>query len=171
MYLPLHLHLHPSLLSCPSLSLFFSYPFLLFSLLSSSILFHIFFSSRCFCVACSVFCCVVAVLLCVAVCCGVLCCVVFCSVVFCCVLFCCVLLCSVKCVVYVWRVGCAVWCVVCNAQKPVCRFKTRPCERSKRLRVNREHVRMFKRMRTCCRFTRRRFQFSHGVGVRQKKRV
>ena len=71
----------------------------------------------------------------------------------------------------VWCVVCLLVCVwsVCNAawhagKPPVCRFKTSPCVRSKRLRVYRQNARMLNR---CARFAGthpRRLECTH-VGV------
>ena len=59
-------------------------------------------------------------------------------------------------------VWCGVWCVVvfgvwCGTQK-----KT-PCVDSKRPRVYRHHARMCQNMRALCRYTRGRFESTHGV--------
>ena len=51
---------------------------------------------------------------------------------------------------------------------PVCGFKTSPCVRSKRPRVNRHHAHMFQHMCAWCRHARRRFECTHG-GVLEAK--
>ena len=72
----------------------------------------------------------------------------------------CVLVCCVCCGV------CALsWCcvgVVCPFKTPVCRFKTCPCVRLKRFRVCRQNARMLKHMCAWCRYTRGRFERTHG---------
>ena len=80
--------------------------------------------------------------------------------------------CLSVCVVWcVWCCVCGVvcvWCGVCcwpvcmfkNAS--VCTFKTPPCEDSKRPRVYGHHARMCYHMRAWCRYTRGRFECTHG---------
>ena len=73
---------------------------------------------------------------------------------------CCVVLCLV-----LWCVCGVVYSVVCvvwHAENPVCPFKTCPCVRSKRPRVYRHHAHMLKHMCAWCRYTRGRFERTHG---------
>ena len=58
-------------------------------------------------------------------------------------------------------VVCVVVCGVAHREK-VCRFKTPPCVRSKRLRVYQHHAHMCYHMRAWCRYTRGRFERTHG---------
>ena len=53
------------------------------------------------------------------------------------------------------------WCV-CVRCGPVCRFKTPPFVHSKRPRECRQHAHMLFNMCVCCRYTRRRFECTHG---------
>ena len=62
--------------------------------------------------------------------------------------------CGVVCVV--------VWCGVLCVVSPCVRSKTPPCVRSKRPRVYRHHARMCYDMRAWCRYTRGRFESTHG---------
>ena len=71
-----------------------------------------------------------------------------------------VLLCCGVCGV-VWRV---VWCVMCGTVKtPVCRLKTCPCISSTRPCVHRHHAHMLKHMCAWFRYTRWRFERTHGL--------
>ena len=106
-------------------------------------LYHLFFSSLFFCVACSVLCC--AVLCCVAVC-GCVVCVGACL---------CVSLCHVS-----FPCDNPSWANF--GKQNVCSLKTPPCVRSKRHRVYQHHTHMCLHMWTCCRYTRRRFGCTHG---------
>ena len=45
---------------------------------------------------------------------------------------------------------------------PVCGFRTSPCVRSKRPRVYQHHAHMFQHVRAWCRYTRGRFERTHG---------
>ena len=55
---------------------------------------------------------------------------------------------------------CAVWCG--TLKTPLCPFKTPPCVDSKRPRVYRHHANMLKHMCAWCRYTRGRFERTHG---------
>ena len=82
------------------------------------------------------------------------------------VLLCCVVLCLV--LWCVCGVMCSVECVVWNAEKPVCPFKTCPCVRSKRTRVYWHHAHMETHVRVVPVHT--RFDWTHdgeGEGHRQ----
>ena len=88
--------------------------------------------------------------------------------------------CSVWCIVYsekrTWDVRfvfrCLCVCVVCGVvyvarlgtrkAPAVCRFKTAPCVHSKRPRVCRQNARICYHMRAFCRYTRKRFEPTHG---------
>ena len=80
----------------------------------------------------------------------------------CCVLFCVVVVCV--CCGVCCGACCGACCGVCGGtlEKPVCRFKTTPCARSKRPRVCRHHVHMCYHMRAWCRYTRGRVESTHG---------
>ena len=86
--------------------------------------------------------------LCVVVLCGVVC----CGVVWCCVVCVCVCVCVLCCVV----------CVVCGVVARLGTQKKPPCVDSKRPRVYRHHAHMCYHMRAWCRYTRGRFESTHG---------
>ena len=65
--------------------------------------------------------------------------------------------CVCVCFGVVWGVRCVWWCTL----------KTLLCVDSSRLRVYSQHVHMCLNMRTCCRYTRKRFECTHG-GVRSR---
>ena len=69
-------------------------------------------------------------------------------------------LCLSPCGVVCCGAVCVTVCTFKNAS--VCTFKTPPCVRSKRLRVYRHHARMCYHMRAWCRYTRGRFERTHG---------
>ena len=136
-------HLHVSLLSS-SISSFLLFHLLVSSLLLSRLLFSCLVSlslslSMCLSVSVSVWCCV---LWCCVVC-------VLCVCVLCCV-------CGVVCVLCVCVVF-VVWCVarLGTQKKP-------PCVDSQRPRVYQHHAHMCYHMRAWCRYTRRRFESTHG---------
>ena len=174
-----------------SLSLSSLFPSFLFSFVSLFIsvslrLFHLFFSSLCFCVAWSVLCC--AVLCRVVLCCAMVCC---CVLLYLCVVVSCVwtwTVCSRE--AKKWRTRQRVvldlfsnWkkvssmgffveplthVITLRGQILVSRtdddppFSLLPCVRSKRLRVYRHHTHMCLHVWTCCRYTRGRFGCTHG---------
>ena len=75
----------------------------------------------------------------------------------------CVVVCFVVwCVVCVCVVRCGACRVVWHAENPVSRLKTPPCVHSKRPRVCRQHAHMLFNMCAWCRYTRRRFECTHG---------
>ena len=67
----------------------------------------------------------------------------------------CLCVCVVCGVVYVARLG-------TRKAPAVCRFKTAPCVHSKRPRVCRQNARICYHMRAFCRYTRKRFEPTHG---------
>ena len=78
-----------------------------------------------------------------------------------CVVWCCVVLCGVVWCCEVWC--CVVWCcVVWHAENLCVDSKRFPCVRSKRLRVYRQHSHMLFSMWAWCRYTRGRFEYTHG---------
>ena len=91
-----------------------------------------------------------------------------------CLVLCVVCVVCVRCCVWcVWCVCCVlgvcVWCAVCvlrhaeKTWKNLCvLLKTPPCVDSKRPRVCRQHAHMLFSMRAWCRYTRGRFECTHG---------
>ena len=73
----------------------------------------------------------------------------------CCGVSCCVVSCVVVCV------RCGVWCD--TLKNPACPLNTSPCVRPKRPRLYRHHAHMLKHVCAWCRYTRGRFERTHGV--------
>ena len=72
----------------------------------------------------------------------------------------CVVMCVVVCVCVCGVVWCAVWCG--TLKTPCVDSKTPPCVDSKRPRVCRQHTHMLFSMCAWCRYTRGRFECTHG---------